>query len=108
MKARLVFLLVISAFLCNISVDADEDVRFEKIVLDKTFRAEGIAVGDVNHDGKLDILTGDVWYAAPDWKMHEVRKVGQYDGTKGYSNCFANFSLCSFGWSFWNQSFDSS
>jgi hypothetical protein len=67
-------------------------VRFEKVILDKTFRAEGVAVGDVNHDGKLDILSGDVWYAAPDWKMHEVREVGTYDGTKGYSNCFANFA----------------
>jgi len=94
MKARWVFLLVISVFLCNISVAAEEmrEVRFEKIVIDRTFRAEGIAVGDVNHDGRLDILTGDVWYAAPDWKMQEVRPVGEYDGTKGYSNCFANFA----------------
>jgi len=67
-------------------------VRFRKIVVDETFRAEGVAVGDVNHDGKTDILTGDVWYAAPDWKMHEVRPVGQYDGSRGYSNCFANFA----------------
>ena len=67
-------------------------VSFKKIIVDKTFRAEGAAVGDVNHDGKLDILAGDVWYSAPDWKMHEVRPVGQYDGTKGYSDCFENFA----------------
>ncbi|MHC4170833.1 MAG: hypothetical protein ACYSWQ_28180, partial [Planctomycetota bacterium] len=41
----------------------------------------------------LDILSGDVWYVGPDFKkMYEVRKVGAYDGTKGYSNCFANFA----------------
>ncbi|MHC4752864.1 MAG: FG-GAP repeat domain-containing protein, partial [Planctomycetota bacterium] len=90
MRSRWVFLLVTAAFVCSASV-ADQ-VRFEKVILDKTFRAEGVAVGDVNHDGKLDILSGDVWYAAPDWKMHEVREVGTYDGTKGYSNCFANFA----------------
>jgi len=91
MKTRWVFLLVISAFFCSVSGAADE-VRFEKVVLDKTFRAEGVAVGDINHDGRLDIFVGDVWYEASDWKMHELRPVGQYDGTTGYSNCFANFA----------------
>ena len=91
MKARLIFILVISVILCNIPVAADE-VRFEKIIVDRTFRSEGVAVGDINHDGRLDIFAGDVWYEAPNWKMHELRTVGQYDGTKGYSNCFANFA----------------
>jgi len=68
------------------------DVRFSRIIVDKTFRSEGVAVGDVNRDGKLDILTGDVWYAAPDWKMYEIRPVKQYDVSKGWSEAFANFS----------------
>lgn len=92
MKTRWIFLLVISVVLCNISVAADDEVRFEKIVIDRTFRSEGVAVGDINHDGRLDIFTGDVWYEAPNWRMHELRPVGKYDGTKGYSNCFANFA----------------
>ncbi len=104
MKTKWVFLLVLLAFLCSIQqaagqvrpvrskTAASNGVRFRKIVVDKTFRAEGVAVGDVNHDGKTDILAGDVWYAAPDWKMHEVRPVGQYDGSKGYSQTFANFA----------------
>jgi hypothetical protein len=91
MKTRWVFVFVASAFLCG-TLSAVDQVRFEKIVVDKTFRAEGVATGDVNHDGKLDILAGDVWYSAPDWKMHEVCPVGTYDGTKGYSNCFVNFA----------------
>ena len=37
-------------------------------------RSEGATVADVNKDGKMDILTGEVWYEAPDWKMHEIRK----------------------------------
>jgi hypothetical protein len=67
------------------------EVSFKKVVLDKAFRSEGVATGDVNQDGKLDVLAGDVWYAAPDWKMGEVRKVGTYD-PKGYSPCFQNFA----------------
>jgi len=71
---------------------AEAGVRFQKIILDKTFRSEGVAVADVNRDGKPDILAGDVWYAAPDWKMYEIRPVGQYDGSKGYSQTFVNFA----------------
>jgi len=85
------FLLVVLGWLAVMPVLAKEE-RFKKVVVDKIFRSEGVAVGDVNHDGQLDILAGDVWYAAPDWKMHEIRPVGQYDGSKGYSNCFINFA----------------
>jgi len=91
MKTKWLFLLVLLAFFCSISAAVGQ-VRFRKIVVDETFRSEGVAVGDVNHDGKTDILAGDVWYAAPDWKMNEVRPVGQYDGSKGYSQTFANFA----------------
>ena len=91
MKIRWIFLLVTLAFFLSTRAMSGQ-VSFRKIVVDKTFRAEGVAVGDVNRDGKLDVLSGDVWYSAPDWKMHEVREVGKYDGTKGYSNCFANFA----------------
>jgi len=87
-KSVLVILLAVSL---SVSV-AGEPVAFERIVVDKTFRAEGVAVGDINRDGKLDIFSGDLWYSAPDFKMHELRPVGKYDGTKGYSNCFANFA----------------
>ena len=78
---------------CALPLAAAGEVRFKKIVVDKTFRSEGVAIGDVNHDGKTDIFAGDVWYAAPDWKMHEIRKVGAYNQAKGYSQCFQNFSF---------------
>jgi hypothetical protein len=92
MKAACVSLIVTLALLCSVSTVAGP-VSFERIVVDGTFRAEGVATGDVNHDGKLDILSGDVWYAGPDFKkMNSIREVGTYDGTKGYSNCFANFA----------------
>jgi hypothetical protein len=72
---------------------ADDDstpVRWKKTVIDKVFRSEGVAVADVNKDGKNDILVGDYWYEAPDWKKHEIRKPGNYgNGDGGYSNSFA-------------------
>jgi len=74
--------------------------QWERIAIDATFRAEGVAAGDFNHDGKLDVAAGDVWYAAPDWKLHPFRQpltqagkpTERYDGAKGYSNCFASFA----------------
>jgi hypothetical protein len=36
---------------------------------------EGIAVGDIDGDGKLDITSGEFWYQAPDYKQRPLRKV---------------------------------
>ena len=67
-------------------------VTWKRLKLDDAFRSEGVAAADVNKDGKIDVLAGDVWYEAPDWKMHAVRTVGKFVAGKGYSNSFANFS----------------
>lgn len=69
------------------------EVRFRKVVLDSQFRAEGCAVADVDRDGKRDIIAGNLWYRAPDWKAHEILPVEVFDGAKGYSNSFQNFAM---------------
>ncbi len=100
MREARAWVLPLLASLMVIGTAGAEPVRFTKIVLDKTFRSEGVAVGDVNHDGKLDVLAGEVWYEAPDptrsgatdWQMHELLPPGQYDGATGYSKTFANFA----------------
>src|SRR5207248_6364013 len=64
-------------------------VTWKKTVLDKVFRSEGVAVADVNKDGKMDVLSGEAWYEAPDWKMHPIRKLGDYGNGDGpYSHSF--------------------
>ncbi|MAX37477.1 VCBS repeat-containing protein [Gimesia sp.] len=60
--------------------------------LDAAFRSEGSAAADVNKDGKMDVIAGDVWYEAPDWKMHEIRKPGKFVAGVGYSDSFCNFA----------------
>lgn len=66
------------------------ELKFKRTVLDEKFRSEGVAVGDFNKDGKLDIAAGSVWYAAPDWKMNLIRdKAEEFDPLK-YSTSFVN------------------
>lgn len=64
------------------------DAVFAKTVLDSRFVAEGVAVGDVNRDGRLDVLAGNVWYEAPDWIPHEIAPVDVLEPKTQYSNCF--------------------
>ena len=65
------------------------EIRFKKTILDTEFRSEGVAVADVNRDGKLDILAGALWYEAPDWKPHQIEPVKEFHWDGGYSECFA-------------------
>ncbi|HPO15297.1 MAG TPA: HEAT repeat domain-containing protein [Candidatus Hydrogenedentes bacterium] len=81
----------VSKALNAVPVSADR-IRFEHLVIDKEFRSEGVAVADVNRDGANDILVGDVWYEAPDWKAHEIRTPEKYDPATAYSKCFAAFT----------------
>jgi len=65
-------------------------ITWKKIVLDTKFRSEGVAIADVNKDGKIDVLNGEYWYEAPDWKPHEMQPYMDHkDGLGNYSRSFA-------------------
>jgi hypothetical protein len=69
-------------------------ITWKKTVLDRKFRSEGVAVADVNKDGKIDVLNGEYWYEAPDWTPHELQPFVDHaaktkDGLSGYSRVFA-------------------
>lgn len=90
----LCFLLACGTFVLRDAHAAEivVDDNWTRIKLDETFRAEGVATGDFNHDGLMDVAAGDYWYAAPDWKKHEVRPVGEYKWNGSYSQCFVEFA----------------
>lgn len=71
---------------------AARQLKWRKVVLDTEFRSEGVAVADVNRDGRPDILAGMVWYEAPEWKMHEIGPAVKYDAAGNYSDAFINFA----------------
>jgi hypothetical protein len=47
---------------------------FRKHLID-TGANESAAVADVNRDGRLDIIAGENWFEAPDWKKHRMREI---------------------------------
>jgi len=68
-------------------------ITWKKTVLDTKFRSEGVAIADVNKDGKIDVLNGEYWYEAPDWKPHEMQPYMDHkDGLRNYSRSFACWS----------------
>lgn len=65
---------------------------FKKQIIHNEFIAEGVAVADVNKDGKTDILSGAFWFEAPDWEKHEIVEPKDYDYSTGYSDYFLAFT----------------
>jgi hypothetical protein len=47
-----------------------EPIRFEKLVLTDKYYCDGITTGDINGDGKLDVVAGPFWYAGPTFTPH--------------------------------------
>ncbi|MBC8116332.1 MAG: VCBS repeat-containing protein, partial [Candidatus Saccharimonas sp.] len=86
-------------------------VKWERIKFEDAFRAEGVAVGDFNQDGRLDITNGEAWYEAPgdanlyktgNWTMRQIRPEGvrRFHNDNGYSQSFAvwSYDISGDGW----------
>ncbi|HZR19564.1 MAG TPA: VCBS repeat-containing protein, partial [Verrucomicrobiae bacterium] len=111
MSSRLALFLTVVLF--PAWLQAKEKLHtFKKITVTNQFWAEGADIGDFNHDGKMDVVSGPFWYEGPDFKKrHEIWpakasfKLKRADGTEevvpgfegalgvnnAYSECFLTY-----------------
>jgi hypothetical protein len=64
--------------------------KWKKHTINGQSEFEAAGVLDVDNDGKLDIVSGNTWYQAPNWKPYHLRDVARV-GT--YFNCFATLPV---------------
>ncbi len=93
MKKRSGFYLALIAVATTNVVYSQSLPQFKKHIITNDFISEGVAVGDVNHDGKTDILAGTCWFEAPDWKRHEIAPTKILKPGTEYSNSFLDNSI---------------
>ncbi len=56
------------------SIGRPADIPFEKHTIDLG-ASETAAFADVNGDGRLDLMSGEYWYQAPEWTPHKFREL---------------------------------
>lgn len=98
---------------CLMAEATDQVHTFKKVRLTDEFWAEGADIGDFNHDGKIDVVSGPFWYEGPGFqKRHEIwgatasfkkkkadgteESVPGFEGALGvnnaYSECFLTYT----------------
>lgn len=64
---------------------------FERQPLSDVYYSEGISVGDLNNDGKTDVIYGPHWYAGPDFKTKNEIYPAVPQKREGYADNFFNW-----------------
>ncbi len=76
--------------------------RFERQELTNEYLSEGANFGDLNNDGKPDVMHGPYWWEGPELtKRHEIYPPVPQN-RKGYSNNFFTW-VCDFNGDGWND-----
>ena len=71
-------------------------VIFRKVSINANSDFECACAADIDVDGKLDIVCGDTWYEAPNWRPHKFRTIGDWGrgpDSSGYRMDFADIPV---------------
>ena len=85
MKIQLLGLLFYF-ILCGVSFA--QELAFDKLTLTEEFHSEGIAVADLDRDGRTDVVSGPYWYRGPDFLVRRRYAAGNALPITGYSRHF--------------------
>ena len=64
----------------------DAGPAFERLALSEGVYTEGASFGDVNGDGKIDLLAGPLWWEGPDFKKSHRYRPGESVPAEGYAH----------------------
>jgi hypothetical protein len=88
MKRLLTTTAALTALLTN-GLALQTEPRFTMVQIDSG-AAESTAIADVNKDGRLDIVSAESWYQAPNWTKHPIRSIPV---ASGYVDSFSDLPL---------------
>ncbi len=84
----LAFLSLVALLAAPLAGQEKELSTFKRIQLTDVYYSEGAGVGDINGDGKPDIVYGPHWYEGPAFeKRHEIYEA-KPQNVRGYANHF--------------------
>ncbi len=96
-NAFLLFLATLTFFAESLPLAAKDDDLVWEIKCLAVDANEGIDLADLNNDGKLDVIAGRSWYAAPDYTPRPVRIIEDWEGYVQSNGDFA-YDVDEDGW----------
>ena len=82
--------LVLALLATTVGAQDETEHSFTRLHLNKHFTCEGASFGDINRDGKGDIVAGPYWYEGPGFeKKHEIYEPKRFDILRYSNNFFA-------------------
>lgn len=74
------------------SVDGNDAIHFQKLVLTDSYYCDGVSSGDFNGDGNEDLVAGPFWYEGPTFeKSHAFYEPVKLDAEESPSNSMFSF-----------------